>query len=60
VWTARSLEYAESLLKNHEKHAIHLLCPHDEHYRHIYAADKKTPLLLYYRGTISAPETPVV
>jgi len=34
--------------------------PHDEHYRHIYAADKKTPLILYYRGRLSDPDIPVV
>ena len=60
VWTARSLEVAESILTNHNKHNIHLLSPHDEHYRHMYAADKKTPLVLYYRGRLSDPDIPVV
>ena len=60
VWSERSLEVAESILTNHNKHAIHLLNPHDEHYRHIYTSDQKTPLVLYYRGKLSHPDTPIV
>ncbi len=54
------MEDAESILTNHNKHNIHLLTPHDEHYRHIYTSDQKTPLVLYYRGKLSHPETPIV
>jgi len=60
VWARRNLEYAESVLKNHEKYAIHLLSPTDEHYHHIYACDQKAPLVLYYRGKLSDPSIPVV
>ncbi len=60
VWAGRSLEVAESILTNHDKHAIHLLTPHDEHYRPIYTSDQKTPLVLYYRGKLSPPKTPIV
>ena len=60
VWSERSLETAESILTNHNKHAIHLLTPHDEHYRHIYTSDQKTPLVLYYRGKLSHPDIPIV
>ena len=60
AWAERNLEYAESVLRNNENHGIHLLCPLDEHYRRIYANDQKNPLLLYYRGTLSHPDIPIV
>lgn len=60
LWSSRNLANAEAILANNEQHSIHLLSPDHQRYQPIYAADTKAPLVLYYKGRLSPPETPVI
>ncbi|SMP61555.1 DNA processing protein [Sphaerochaeta associata] len=59
-WKARNLEIAETILANNEKSSIMVLDATSPYYRHIYEADEKAPLVLYYRGRLCDPSIPVV
>lgn len=60
VWAGRSLETAEAILCDNQKHSIKVLHADHDYYRPIFTADLQAPLVLYYRGTLSAPSVPVV
>jgi DNA processing protein len=59
-WKGRNLAIAQAILSNNEKAAIKVLDPTSPYYRHIYEADEKAPLVLYYRGRLADPSIPVV
>jgi DNA processing protein len=59
IWSSRNLADAEAILANNEQHSIHLLSPDHPHYKTIYEADHKAPLVLYYKGRLSPPEIPI-
>ena len=59
-WKERNLSIAETILANNEKATIKVLDATSPYYRHIYEADEKAPLVLYYRGRLADPSIPVV
>ena len=59
AWAGRNLKTAEAILSDNEKHSIKILHANQDSYRPIFTADLQAPLVLYYRGTLSAPSVPV-
>jgi DNA processing protein len=59
-WKERNLSIAETILANNEKATIKVLDATSPYYRHIFSADMKAPLVLYYRGRLCDPSIPVV
>lgn len=60
AWSKRDLREAETIMENHMNNGISTLCAADARYRHIFAADNKAPLLLYYRGKLASADSDVI
>ncbi len=59
LWEARSLQEAETLSASHEKHGIRILVAHDNLHQLQFGQHQRSPLVLYYRGSLSFSEKPI-
>ncbi|MBN2859406.1 MAG: DNA-processing protein DprA [Sphaerochaetaceae bacterium] len=59
LWAGRSIKEAQQIVTVHEKHEIRSLVANDNLHQFQFARAPRSPLVLYYRGSLSFSEKPV-